>query len=44
MPDHLGRLLPAADSAACWAALDALAHQMAGVDPTTGSNTKAAGR
>ena len=26
--------LPAADSAACWAAIDALAHQMAGVDPT----------
>ena len=26
--------LPAADSAACWAAIDALAHQMSGVDPT----------
>ena len=26
--------LPAADSAACWAAIDALAHQMAGDDPT----------
>jgi len=26
--------LPAADSAACWEAIDALAHQMAGVDPT----------
>jgi hypothetical protein len=26
--------LPAADSAACWAAIDALAHQMHGDDPT----------
>ncbi|HEY8821994.1 MAG TPA: DUF222 domain-containing protein [Dermatophilaceae bacterium] len=26
--------LPAADSAACWAAIDELAHQMAGDDPT----------
>jgi hypothetical protein len=26
--------LPAADSAACWAAIDALAHQMSGADPT----------